>query len=603
MRKITFLVALLFVCLIILATFPLVFNLNRYMPGFFSSDESYGPLWESWRLKFSFDHHLFLRSTNLVAYPFGINLYPSGYISYLWFGINFLLGLMVKPATAYNIQVLVNIFLSGFFTYFLAYSITGSRLSAIFSGIIFAFCPYQFVRSWQHLGLTFNQWIPLVIFLAIRLKNNDIKKNRLFFLLGLSLLLSFDWSVILLTVTALFSFLIYVVLFNWKVKFFSNSKGPKADFIYLRKILFIGLVAFLIFLPQFFPAIKGRFSLSRDTPASAFSHYRRPFEDLFSQSAKPLSYFLPATVHPVFGRFTENFIGTPLYGESLTEHTLYLGWVALILAFFAFKKWKEKSRLKLTADKFQLRTEEDFYIGFFLFLAIVAWLCSQPPWWQIGPLRIYLPSFFMYKILPMFRAYCRFGIVVMFAVGILAGFGLKFILDNFKTQKAKVAITFLFCGLVLFEFWNYPPFKVIDVSKAPAVYYWLKNQPDDFVIAEYPLDTDSPNELHKFYQTIHEKKMINGVIPGTPASQFAHSVAKLSFPETVMELKKIGVKYVLVHHDGYLETDLLEDRVELEKIPENQHLKLIKNFPKQDCPRSDIMCVQRSGPIDLYEVK
>ncbi|MDD2751781.1 MAG: hypothetical protein PHN59_01445 [Candidatus Omnitrophica bacterium] len=590
MRKDYFFVALLFIFLIILVTFPLVFGLNQYIPGFFSTDESFSPLWECWRLDFSFKHHLPLMSTNLVAFPFGLDLYNSGYISYLWFWINFLLGISVSPPAAYNIQVLVNLFLSGIFSYLLVYYVTGSRLSALFSAIIFVFCPFQSVRRWQHLGLTFNQWIPLVIFLAIRLRDNNCRKNRLFLLLGLLLLFSFDWSIILMTMTALFFLLIYVVLYQWRKKFFAGRNALKQDFAYIKRVFFISLIAFLILLPQFFTAIKGRLLLSKTAPASAFNIYRRPLEDLFSQSAKPLSYFLPATVHPILGRFTESFIGTPLYGMSLTEHTLYLGWIPLILAFLAFRRWRrEKSG--------------DFYIGFFIFLAIAAWLFSQPPWWQFGHFKLYMPSFFMYKILPVFRAYCRFGIVVMLAVAVLAGFGIKFILEKFKTRASRIAITALFSALVLFEFWNWPPYKVIDVSKAPEVYYWLKEQPGDFVIAEYPLDADSPNELYKLYQTKHEKRLINGTIPGTAANQSSKALKKLSSKETVIGLDKIGVRYILVHHDGYLETELLEDRKELENIPQNRALVLIKSFPAQNCPRSDIICIQTSGQIDVYAIE
>ena len=151
----------------------------------------------------------------------------------------------------------------------------------------------------------------------------------------------------------------------------------------------------------------------------------------------------------------------------------------------------------------------------------------------------------MYKILPMFRAYCRFGIVVMFAVAVLAGFGLYFILERFKSYKIKIAILCLFCGLVLFEFWNWPPYKVIDVSRVPAVYYWLKGQPENFVIAEYPLDTSSPSEKYKFYQITHEKKIINGTIPGTYANKLAESLTRLSDPYTAGVLKWLGVKYAI----------------------------------------------------------
>lgn len=208
----------------------------------------------------------------------------------------------------------------------------------------------------------------------------------------------------------------------------------------------------------------------------------------------------------------------------------------------------------------------------------------------------------MYKVLPMYRAYCRFGIVVMLAVAVLAGFGLKFVLERFKNRKTKIAIAALFCGLVLFEFWNWPPYKVIDVSKVPAVYYWLKGQQGDSVIAEYPLDAKSPNEMYKFFQTTHEKKIINGTIPGTYANKVAQSIIKVSNLDTAKALKWMDVKYVVVHKEDYLKTDRIEDKEELEKIPKNPGLKLVSSFPPQECPDKDIICVQKTGQIDVYEV-
>jgi hypothetical protein len=190
----------------------------------------------------------------------------------------------------------------------------------------------------------------------------------------------------------------------------------------------------------------------------------------------------------------------------------------------------------------------------------------------------------------------------MLAIAVLAGFGLKFISERLKTQKSKTAVSFLVYGLVLFEFWNYPPLKVIDISQAPVAYNWIKAQPEDFAIASYPLDADSPNPIYMFYQTKHEKKIINGIIPGTYANQVAQEIKKLSEPKTAGRLKWMGVRYALVHRDGYLETELRDEKEELEKIPQNLGLKLVKSFPAQDCPQKDIMCVQKTGPIDVYEV-
>ena len=402
-------------------------------------------------------------------------------------------------------------------------------------------------------------------------------------------------------------FLVYIILHRWVKK--RAGKTTSTDIkAFFKKAFVIIMMVFLLLSPQFFPIIKNMLKLSPAKPASAHNLYHRPFEDLFSQSAKPLSYLLPSAFHPIFGKVTEQFLGSPLYGESFTEHTLYLGWIPLGLAFVAVKKWQKRRKLQkqLTAGTVPVgdcpSDKENFYMGFFIFLAIVAWLFSQPPWWNIGPVKLHMPSFFMYKILPMYRAYCRFGIVVMLAVAVLAGFGLKFVLERCKTRKTKIALATLFCGLVLFEFWNWPPYKVIDVSKAPAVYDWLKGQPDDLVIAEYPLDADTPNEMYKFYQTKHEKKIINGTIPGTNANKIAQTIVKLSEPETASRLKWMGVKYVLVHHQEYLNTELTEKKEELIKIPKNKGLKLVKTFPPQECPNKDIMCVQKTGVIDVYEV-
>ena len=573
MKKHILFILLLFILLTILMTFPLVFKITTHIPGFFSTDESYGALWESWRIKYSLENNLSLKHFSLVAHPFGLDLYSSGFYSYLRMGWYHLLSFLTTPVLTYNLQIFINLILNGLFIYLLVFYLTKNRLSAVFSGIIFSFCPYQFMRVWQHLGLSYNQWIPLVLFGAILLKEKPSRRSM--FILGLSLFLlyGFDHHIMYFGSVCLALLLIYVFCYNWKVKFLKQRQVLKRDLKYIGKVIAIWLFVFVILLPQFLPIIKNTLAPPTEE-ASMYNPYKRPFRDLTLYSARPLSYFLPAVVHPLFGKFTQRFIESPFYGVSYTEHTLYLGWIALVLAFIAFRRWR--------------RRREDFYIGFFIFLAVAAWLFSQPPWWRIGPIKIFMPSYFMYKILPMVRAYCRFGIVVMLAVAVLAGFGLKFILQRFKSNKTKIVITVIFCTLVLFEFWNYPPFKVIDVNaKIPGVYSWIESQPGDFAIAEYPLDVDGGGERYMFYQIRHKKPIINGTEWNTPANRFCRKLIKLSEVKTAQTLFEAGVKYAIVHKDRYLATELLEWVEELDKIPQNHYLKLIKSDDK----------------IDVYEIR
>lgn len=574
-------VILVFIVLTIAMTYPLVFKINTHIPGFFSSDEFYGSVWNSWRIKYSITHHISLSHTSLIAYPFGIDLYKPWVFSYLWIAIFHFLSFLSTPALTYNIIVLVNLFLSGIFTYLLIFYITRNKLGAIMGGAAFAFCPYQFARAWQHLGLTQNEWIPLALFAAILFKNYMSKKYAILFIISLTLPFYLDPTITFFVFTSIAVFLIYVMFYNWKIKL-SDKKLLRENLVYFKKVFLVGMVTFAIFIPQILPIIQNRTKISDSSKASAFNVYHRPFQDLFTQSAKPLSYLLPAIYHPVFGKFTEQFIGSPLYGVSYTEHTLYLGWAPLILSFIVYKNWrKRRKNYKSQIPSFQI---EDFYIGFFVLLAIAAWLCSQPPYFTFPYFKIYMPSFFMYKIFPMGRAYCRFGIVVMLAVSVLAGFGLKFILERFKSNKTKVIFASLACGLVLFEFLNFPPFKVIDLTKYPKVYDWLKQQKGDFAIAEYPLDTASPNEYYKFCQTIHEKKIINGTMPGTYANKVAKTMWELSEPRTAGILSWMKLKYVLVHLGSYEKDNNVEIATELQKIKTRkiEGLKFIRSFENVD---------------------
>lgn len=575
---------LLLIVLVSIFTFPLILRPFSYIPGFSSTDESYGALWNFWWLKYAAQNHLSESHCPLIAAPYGISSSGSGYP--LWNFINKWLTFATNNVFAYNFEIIFSFVASAVSMYYLTLYLSTDIVCSIFSATLYAFCPYHFARAWQHLGLAQIQWMPLYILALLKLKEKPGVKNVIFTALSLFFVFSFDLYYAYFMLIATVLFIIFSLYFNWRKK--AKQPAFKKTFGKFSAALFVTLVLVVLLIsPNLFTIFKNKLDYSAKE-ASAHNPYVRPFDDLFSQSARPLSYFLPTAIHPVFGRITQGFIGSDFYGESLTEHTLYLGWVPLILAFIAFKRRKENKKHS--------------YIGLFTFLALGAWLFSQPPWWDLFGFKLYMPTYFMYKILPMFRAYCRFGIVVMLAVSILAGLGLMFILEKFRSKKKKIAIVSIFFTLVLFEFWNYPPFKVIDVSKTPQVYRWISQQKGNFTIAEYPLDAASPNEIYKFQQTKHEKKIINGTIPATFANSVAKTITKLSNPYTAGVLKWMGVKYVLVHRDAYLKTDLIQDREELNKVPLNQGIKLVKSFQPEKCPKENILCVSSSGTIDVYEV-
>ena len=593
MKKRFFYILGFYLILTAIFTFPLVFKLKSYILGTYTSDEPFGWLSYFWWLKYAFQNHLPYTKYSVIAAPFGIDI--SSYIIYpFWNAFTKWLSVFVGYILSYNIQILFSFALSGVTMFYLAFAVTKDKISSLFSGVIYAFCPYHFARAWQHLSLAQIQWMPLYLLSLVKLKERPGYKNMFLSIGAIFLLASSELH---------YFYFAYIATGLFLVIYFIFCKKKSGDYLpFLKKTLVVIAAGIIFVIPAVANTVLKKAFLQKESIRPSAWSVVRPFDDLFAQSARPLSYFLPSTAHPVFGRFTESFIGTSIYGESLTEHTLYLGWIPLILAFVAFISWKRRKKLRVTSYELRVTDKEPFYIGFFAFLAIAAWLFSQPPWWEIGSIKIYMPSFFVYRLLPMFRASCRFGILVMLAIAVLSAFGLKFILEKFSDRRIRAIVICTFFSLLLFEFWNYPPLKVINVGRFPQVYYWLKEHPGYIIIAEYPLDAGSPNELYKFYQTLHEKKIINGSTPYSYANKVAKKIIKLSSQNTAGILKRIGVKYALVHREGYLETDLIEDREELDKIPKNKGLKFIRSFPAQECPDEGIMCVQKSGPIDVYEV-
>ena len=90
-------IIVLFILLIVIMNFPLVFKITTHLPGFSSTDEVYGTIWDSWRIKYSWVHHTSLKNTDFIAYPFGLNLFSSGYAAHVYLGILYSLSIFTTP--------------------------------------------------------------------------------------------------------------------------------------------------------------------------------------------------------------------------------------------------------------------------------------------------------------------------------------------------------------------------------------------------------------------------------------------------------------------------------------------------------------------------
>ena len=526
------LVLSIFILAGLLAVSPIVKDFSGKVFG--EPNDALVTVWHFWWLQTAHEQGVSALNVPIVSAPYGADYSKYPYYP-VWNFINMQLTCVMGEVGAYNIQILFGFILSGLAMYYLVFFFTKNVYASILSGLIFTLSPYHFSHAFEHLGLSNMQWLVFYILgLFYFLKNPFFKSavlcGALFALIGF-----FDYYYLY------FAGIFSAVLFLYYCFYYRHSlkKRIADNFAY---ILIGSFTAAILLAPSLLHIFKFIF-FAAEKSMVVQADYGRPFGQLFADSARILNYILPAHFHPFLGWITRPFMDTFLYGDNPPEQTLFLGWTGLMLTYFWLRKLK-KQKLSLAGED----DHENFVKRFFMFSFFIFIVFSFPPYLKLGKIFLPFPSFFLYKVFPMFRNYARMGIFVLISICVLAGFGAAYFMNNFSSRK-KLGFTVLLAILICFEFLPYPPKRVIDASNVTPVYKWLARQEGDFIIAEYPIDADERPYL--FSQRYHKKRLVNGVIPGTEAEIIRKKIIDVNDKNTAGILKFIGVRYVVLHEDKY----------------------------------------------------
>ncbi len=325
----------------LMATHPMIFKMKSHIYGY--PGDPLGSIWRIWWYKFSWVHHISSRFIIIIAHPFGVDL--SQEISSAPFNyLVFLMALLSNEIFTYNFILLCGFLLSAITMYFLVYHLTRNRGASTMAGVLYAFCPWHFAHAGQHLSLASIQWLPLYGLFLFKLFNKRTYRNAFLCALGFSLVIFTDFSYVFLISIFTTAFIVWGLWFTLgpNRRFYPTSS--KAS---LLKTSIVILVTFLIALAMILPFTYSTFKTALTLPkveSMAILRYAKPFRDLTSNSARPLGYLLPSQDNPFFGRVTKKFIKSPFYGSHPTEHTLYLGWVGIVLSIVAIREWRRKNR-------------------------------------------------------------------------------------------------------------------------------------------------------------------------------------------------------------------------------------------------------------------
>jgi hypothetical protein len=543
-----------------LMTFPAVTLLTR---TYAERRDPLGGLWWFWWLRYSFYHHLAVNPMPLAAVPFGVSISP--------YRTDPLNGLLVRALTvvvnetvAYNILLLLSYLTAAIACYFLVRYLTGSRSAAAVSGLIFAFCPYMLVQGKEHLSLVLTLWIPVFVLLLIKAWRRRTAASIAACGLSFVVLALFNFQYGLFSGIFAVTFLLvtWVAGRPWRRLRQSSSNFAPVVAVVAAVVILSATVVLLL--------ARGVFGT------------RNFMSSLYLYSARPWDYFIPHAEGVLFGGITTRFVTAHLHGGFLVENSLFLGYVPLLLAAvgavgvlargrrgggaveagagtgalngppaggaLAEGGGEAGSPAERPVEGSPGQSETRRFVWGFVIAGAVAFLFSMPPTASVLGVKLYFPSYFLFKILPQFRAYARFGMIVVMCVAVLAGYGIALLEKANVFGKLKVAAVALLMGLILLEFTIVPPFYSLDTSATTDYYRWLKSRPGQPAAAIYPMfvQGDFKNYEYFFQQRIHQKKLVNGAGENTDAETYRQSILGLYEPQTPSLLKTLGTKYVMI---------------------------------------------------------
>lgn len=438
-----------------------------------------------------------------------------------------------SEVVAYNLVTIFSYLFCFGSVFFFVKWLTKSRCAAVISATIFVTCQYLQWQGTQHIELVLAAgFLPIYLGRLFIYLKSQTSKNAFWLALAFSavFLTSFYYGYFLIVVTA-----VLAILSKPKFK-------PWALFALLAAIFTLpatqALIKFKLGIDANLPAVSGiQTTLSQNT-----------LDQVFRLTARPWDYLLPSINHPLFGSWIRNFYENVNPGMSwqawsayLPERAVYIGWTAIALTIVALCETIKKKNPKPTSH-FPHATAV-------IVVTITALWLSLPPYVSIQSHIIPVsPSYFLFKLFPMFRAYIRFAVLVQLGIAILAGAGFQRIAAKLYRKPAILGFALLLCsGLIVFENLSLPlPF--IRVNQLPPVYQYIKETPGVVKVAEFPWDGGAKSNCGGYnytyslnFQRLHHKEVL---LPPNPNYS-------LESQTTYNFLKTQGVTHIAAHTKDY----------------------------------------------------
>mgnify|MGYP001124567832 CR=1 FL=1 len=519
--------------------YPVPFRLNSVIVGEEGGD-AYRYAWTLWWAKqTAFNPGLDLAHLSLLNHPVGIELV------FMLTGIAVNLqalpfSLLLPPAAAYNLQVLLAFILSGMAMYWFCLELTDDHKASLVGGFIFAFFPNKTGHVMAgHLPQVTVYWVPLHALFLWRALRRPTWRSGL--LAGLTLapaclvhVMHLPYLVLPVTVVVLL-----IALLKMRREFFTQQRLRTLALVY-------GIAALLI----------GPFLLPTILHFGEGSDYLYK-EGTIASSADLLAFFTPSRYHPLLEPLglLPSFAERVFPGlDTLREGLVYPGLLATALALWGLiyrrrSVWVWGALALVTAV---------------LSLGPLLKVGGELPIYQVDGQQSYiLLPYALFKQVPLMnigRTPSRLNEASMFALAVLASYGAAKLLTGRRRLMALLpAALLLGIGFEYIAIWPI----LVSPAEIPPVIQSIAQEPGGGALLHLGMGRREVHHRALYYQTYAPRPCVGGrvhrTLPVVPP--WLETFSRLSLPDSTIKdivprpdlaertawLRHLNVDYVLFH--------------------------------------------------------
>jgi hypothetical protein len=463
-----------------------------------------------------FDGNTFYPARRTLAFSDATLLEGIIAAPFLWLG--------VPLVTVYNVLLLLGFAASGLAMFVLARYLVGSVVPALVGAACFTLAPYR-VEHFMHLELQWAMWMPLGLWALHRAVADGSARHGM--LCGLFLGLQ--------TLSCVY----YGVFFAMALTAFAPLLLVQEPRFAPRALAALGAgaaIAAVIIVPYALPYIE---------VARTFG--QRPVEEIVQYSARPLDYALSPPTSWLWGWTA---------AASGPERKLSFGTVATMLALagLAFRP----RRLAVAYAALALFCME---LSFGLNGIVFPWLSKAVPG------------------LDGLRALARFGLLAACAVAVLAAFGSQLVLKGFTGSPRYAALAATLFALLALDYAQ-RGMRLMPIAAIPpsgyTVYKAIRTLGTAPVLElpRPPLNQLPGREaFYTFWSIGSWHPLVNGYSGYFPPEYIQTAVRTEHLPDdrSFDYLRRLGVRYLIVHRDFYALDDYTELMTGLRRRDDVRH--------------------------------